>query len=141
LIVAYLGVTHVSKDVNSTWTRRFIAGKDRDRWQRIIHLTHQFADALVAGDMRRAAEAMHQETAIRKAMTPQVLESMGDRLAAAAMHMGCGARFTGAGGGGCLWAIGTADAIEALRPVWKKLLAERSTARLIDCRVDPQGVG
>jgi D-glycero-alpha-D-manno-heptose-7-phosphate kinase len=140
LIVAYLGVTHVSKDVNSTWTRRFIGGQDRDAWHRIIRLTHRFADALAAGDMRIAADAMNQETAIRKAMTPQVLESMGDRLAAAAIAMGCGARFSGAGGGGCLWAIGEADAIASLKPVWEQLLSERPTAGLIDCRVDSQGV-
>lgn len=140
LIVAYLGVTHVSKDVNSTWTRRFIGGRDRDQWHRIIRLTHRFADALNAFDMRAAVDAMNQETAIRKAMTPKVLESMGDRLAAAAVDMGCGARFTGAGGGGCLWAIGEANAIAALKPVWQQLLAERPTAGLIDCRVDSQGV-
>ncbi|WP_419663156.1 galactokinase [Desulfosarcina variabilis] len=140
LLVAYLGVTHVSKDVNQTWVRRFIGGKDRAVWQRIIELTHQFADALEAVDMRRAAAAMNEETALRKAMTPQVLESMGERLAAAAMDRQCGARFTGAGGGGCLWAMGEADAIAALKPVWETLLAERPTAGLIDCRVDSQGV-
>jgi D-glycero-alpha-D-manno-heptose-7-phosphate kinase len=138
--VAYLGVTHVSKDVNTTWTRRFISGKDRERWHRIIGLTHDFADALASGDMCAAAVAMNQETALRRAMTPQVIESMGDRLAAAATDMGCGARFTGAGGGGCLWAIGPADAIGSLRPVWRQLLAERPTARLLDCRVDFEGV-
>ncbi len=140
LIVAYLGMTHVSKDVNHTWIRRFIGGKDRDRWQRIIDLTHQFSDALTARDFLTAAEAMNEETAIRRDMTPQVLEPMGQRLATAAMDMGCGARFTGAGGGGCLWAMGEADAIAALRPVWQGLLAKRPTARLIDCRVDSQGV-
>ena len=140
LLVAYLGVTHVSKDVNQTWVRRFISGQDRDVWRRIIDLTHRFADALEAFDMPSAAAAMNEETAMRKAITPQVLESMGQRLAAAAMDKQCGARFTGAGGGGCLWAIGEADAIAALKPVWEGLLAERETAELIDCRVDSQGV-
>ena len=140
LLVAYLGVTHVSKDVNQTWVRRFISGKDRDVWQRIIDLTHRFADALEAFDMRSAAAAMNEETAMRKAITPQVLESMGQRLADAAMDKQCGARFTGAGGGGCLWAIGEADAITSLKPVWEGLLAERPTAGLMDCQVDSKGV-
>lgn len=140
LLVAYLGVTHVSKDVNQTWVRRFISGKDRDVWQRIIDLTHRFADALAAFDMQSAAAAMNEETALRKAITPQVLESMGQRLADAAMEKQCGARFTGAGGGGCLWAIGEADAIASLKPAWKGLLAERETAGIVDCRVDSQGV-
>ena len=140
LIVAYLGVTHVSKDVNSTWCNRFVSGEDRDSWHQIIHLTHRFADALSAGEMHTAATAMNEETAIRKAMTPQVIESMGERLTAAAIDKGCGARFTGAGGGGCLWAIGEANAIASLEPVWEQMLAERPTAGLIDCRVDSQGV-
>jgi D-glycero-alpha-D-manno-heptose-7-phosphate kinase len=65
---------------------------------------------------------------------------MGDRLAALAIGTGCGARFTGAGGGGCLWAIGEADAVAALKPIWEKVLAERPTAGLLDCRVDAEGV-
>ena len=140
LLVAYLGVTHVSKDVNGTWIRRFIGGRDREQWHRIIRLTHRFADALTAFDLHTAADAMNRETAVRRAMTPQVIETMGDRLAASAMDMGCGARFTGAGGGGCLWAFGEAGAIASLRPVWQGLLSERPSARLIDCRVDSRGV-
>lgn len=140
LLVAYLGVTHVSKDVNSTWVRRFIGGKDREHWHAIIRLTREFAEAVAGWDMRAAGEAMNRETAIRKAMTPHVLDDMGDRLAAAAVDAGCGARFTGAGGGGCLWAIGELDAVAALKPVWEKLLAERPTAGLLDCRVEGEGV-
>ncbi|GAB6908587.1 GHMP kinase [Desulfosarcina cetonica] len=140
LLVAYLGVTHVSKDVNSTWVRQFIHAESRDQWRTIVRLTHDFADALDRFDMPAAAMAMNRETAIRRAMTPHVLESMGQRLADAAMAAGCGARFTGAGGGGCLWAIGEAKAIAALKPVWAGLLAERPTAGLLDCRVDTRGV-
>ncbi|BBO93340.1 galactokinase [Desulfosarcina ovata] len=140
LLVAYLGVTHVSKDVNSTWVRQFIQGQSRENWTAIVHLTRDFADALARFDMPAAAAAMNRETAIRRAMTPQVLESMGQRLAEAAMAAGCGARFTGAGGGGCLWAIGEKEAILTLKPKWAVLLAERPTAGLLDCRVDVRGV-
>jgi D-glycero-alpha-D-manno-heptose-7-phosphate kinase len=140
LLVAYLGVTHVSKDINSTWVRQFISGNGRENWHAIVRLTHDFSDAIARWDMTAAADAMNRETAIRKAMTPQVLDEMGDRLAAAAIDTGCGARFTGAGGGGCLWAIGKAEAIVALTPVWERILAERPTAELLDCRVDDRGV-
>ncbi len=140
LIVAYLGVTHVSKDVNSTWVRQFIGGNGRENWHEIVRLTHDFTEAITRWDMRAAADAMNRETAIRKAMTPQVLDNMGDRLAEAAVEARCGARFTGAGGGGCLWAMGEADAVAALKPVWKKILARRPAAGLLDCRVDQQGV-
>jgi D-glycero-alpha-D-manno-heptose-7-phosphate kinase len=140
LLVAYLGVTHVSKDVNSTWVRQFISGSSRENWHQIARLTRDFAGAITRWDMQAAADAMNRETAIRKAMTPQVLDDMGDRLAAAAAEAGCGARFTGAGGGGCMWAIGAADAMADLRPVWATLLSERPTAELLACGVDTNGV-
>ncbi len=140
LLVAYLGVIHVSKDVNSTWVRQFITGNGRENWHEIVRLTHDFAAAIARWDMRAAADTMNRETAIRKAMTPQVLDNMGDRLAAAAVEAGCGARFTGAGGGGCLWAVGETDAITALKPGWEKILAGRPTAELLECRVDANGV-
>jgi len=140
LLVAYLGVTHISKDVNSTWVRQFISGNGRENWHEIVRLTHDFAEAIIRLDMRAAANAMNRETAIRKAMTPQVLDGMGDRLAEAASEAGCGARFTGAGGGGCLWAIGAAGAVADLKPVWEKMLSVRPTAGLLACCVDANGV-
>jgi D-glycero-alpha-D-manno-heptose-7-phosphate kinase len=140
LLVAYLGVTHVSKDVNRSWIRQFISGNGRENWYEIIRLTQDFAGAITRGDMQAAAEAMNRETAIRKAMTPQVLDDLGNRLASAAIEAGCGARFTGAGGGGCMWAIGAADAIAAMKPLWEKILTGRPTAGLLACAVDTNGV-
>lgn len=140
LLVAYLGVTHVSKDVNSTWVNRFVKGQDRPVWREIARLSHRFADAVQRGDMQAAAAAMNAETDLRRGMTPQVVESMGQRLIESAKAHGCGARFTGAGGGGCLWGVGPVDAIDAMRPEWASLLAERPTAGLMDCRIDWQGV-
>ncbi|MGA6926127.1 MAG: galactokinase [Desulfosarcina sp.] len=140
LLVAYLGVTHVSANVNRTWIRQFIEGKERTRWREIVSLTHRFADALARWDMSAAVDAMIRETAMRKAMTPDVLDEMGDRLAKTAREGGCGARFTGAGGGGCLWAIGEADAVAALKTKWTATLAERPSAGVLDCGVDDQGV-
>lgn len=140
LLVAYLGVTHVSADVNRTWVRQFINGQHRPNWRKIVGLTHDFIDALTRWDMPAAADAMNQETAIRKAMTPQVLDDMGDRLVAAAVEGGCGARFTGAGGGGCLWAIGETESVASLKKQWKRMLSRRPAAELLDCRVDDEGV-
>ncbi len=140
LLVAYLGVTHESKDVNGTWIRQFIDGKSRKEWHEIVHLTHEFAGALESWDIAAAVDAMRRETAIRKAMTPDVLNDVGDWLVAAAVTAGCGARFTGAGGGGCLWAIGQVNDIAMLKTAWKQILDEQPTARLLDCRVDAEGV-
>ncbi|MDL2275661.1 galactokinase [Desulfosarcina sp. OttesenSCG-928-G10] len=140
LLVADLGVTHVSGDVNRTWVEGFVRGEHRDRWQAIIRLTHDFARAVSEFDITAAAAAMNQETAIRREMTPHVLESMGEALAEAAAQTGCGARFTGAGAGGCLWAMGEIDAISALRAKWTRLLEKRPGAGIMDCCVDAEGV-
>lgn len=140
LLVAYLGVTHVSKDVNRTWIRQFIDGSRRTAWEEIIGLTQTFADAIQRLDMDTAVEAMNRETAIRKTMTPRVLDDLGDRLAVAAVQCGCGARFTGAGGGGCLWALGEPDSLAELKPKWVRLLDRRASAGIIKCRIDAEGV-
>ena len=140
LLVAYVGVPHVSRDVNSTWLQQFAAGKHRGRWHEIIALVRIFAAALSNLDIPAAADAMNRETAIRKTMTPHVLDDLGDRLAAAAVDRHCGARFTGAGGGGCIWALGEPDNLAALKAAWETLLARRGTAGILDCRLDPRGV-
>ena len=140
LLVAYLGVSHVSKDVNNTWMRQFASGKNRGVWVEIIDLVRTFAAALDRLDMSAAAEAMNRETAIRKAMTPQVLDDLGDHLAAAAVECRCGARFTGAGAGGCMWALGEPDDVAKLKSRWSELLSRRAAAALLDCRLDAGGV-
>jgi D-glycero-alpha-D-manno-heptose-7-phosphate kinase len=83
---------------------------------------------------------MNRETAIRRRLTPDVLDPVGVSLVKAARRHGCGARFTGAGGGGCLWAIGETEAIDRLRGSWQKILASRPEARLLDCGIDPEGL-
>jgi len=140
LLVAYLGVTHTSSDINSRWVKQFIGGRHRDKWRTITRLTHEFADALDCLDLNAAADAMNRETTVRKELTPQVLEKLGERLWGAAIQTGCGARFTGAGGGGCLWAIGEPDNITALKPAWEELLTQRPGAGLIQCKLDERGV-
>ena len=65
---------------------------------------------------------------------------MGQRLKVAALQHNCGTRFAGAGGGGCVWAIGPPEAIAALRPKWERLLSEEKEARLLPCGIDADGV-
>jgi D-glycero-alpha-D-manno-heptose-7-phosphate kinase len=139
LLVAYLGVTHVSTDVNGTWIQQFTSGSHREKWEKIVDLTRAFADAIQRLDVDTAVDAMNRETAIRKIMTPQVLDNLGDRLAAAAVQCGCGARFTGAGAGGCLWALGEPDRLAVLKPKWERLLDRRASAEILDCRLDGEG--
>ncbi len=140
LLVAYCGVPHESRDVNGRWIHQFLKGYHRTRWQEIVHCTHRFAEAIAAGDYRTAAAAMNRETEIRREMTPDVLDRVGRRLVKEAVRSGCGARFAGAGGGGCIWALGEPDEIERLKGNWKDILSETKDACLLAAKIDPEGL-
>jgi D-glycero-alpha-D-manno-heptose-7-phosphate kinase len=141
IIVAYCGLPHSSIDINGRWIRGFIRGTDRVLWTRIISLSRRFVQALEQGDYAGAQESMNQETQLRLELTPQVLDDMGQKLVTAAHDHGCGARFTGAGGGGCVWALGLDESqIQSLRTVWQSILNQGENARLLDTHVDLDGV-
>jgi len=140
LLVAYCGIPHESKDINGTWVRQFLMGGTYKKWEKIVHYTHQFASAISAGDMKTAARMMNLETEIRREMTPNVIEKTGSRLIDAALSENCGARFTGAGGGGCLWAIGPKEAIAKLKPKWQKELASNKKGLLLPSTIARKGL-
>ncbi len=73
-------------------------------------------------------------------MTPDVLDQMGEDLTRAAVENNCGARFTGAGGGGCIWALGETDAIRRLGKVWADILSGRKDACLLNAPIDSEGL-
>jgi D-glycero-alpha-D-manno-heptose-7-phosphate kinase len=140
LLVAYCGKPHASIDINGRWVRQFLSGKQRNLWAEIIDCTREFVNALTLRNYRRAAAMMNRETAIRRTLTPDVLDNVGEKLADAARLAECGARFTGAGGGGCIWALGEIENIDRLRPLWEKTLSATSEAGLLDVKIDSKGV-
>ena len=140
MLVAYCGIPHVSKDINSRWVRSFVQGKTRSIFAQIVHITRHFFQALQNTDYTLAADLMNQETRLRLAMTPDVLDNTGKVLFEKAVHHQCGARFTGAGGGGCLWAVGNADDISGLKQSWQDLLLSTPTAGLLDTQIDVRGI-
>ncbi|MGD9212711.1 MAG: galactokinase [Desulfobacteraceae bacterium] len=140
LLLAYCGAPHESVDVNGQWVRKFLEGKYRTIWGEIINKTHQFVKCLETFDLIGAGNAMNDETDLRCEMTPHVLDSIGGRLVAAARKHGCGARFTGAGGGGCIWALGNSENISRLRSAWQTVLDEEENASFLDTTIDPHGV-
>ncbi|MGD8725250.1 MAG: galactokinase, partial [Desulfobacterales bacterium] len=98
LLMAYCGKPHISKDINGRWVQQFLAGKFRRLWIDIVSVTQQFVMALTERNYALAGELMNRETAIRRKMTPDVLDEIGIRLVQSARSQGCGARFAGAGG-------------------------------------------
>jgi D-glycero-alpha-D-manno-heptose-7-phosphate kinase len=83
---------------------------------------------------------MNRETAIRQKMTPDVLDEIGIQLTQAAVARHCGARFTGAGGGGCIWALGEVKHIDSLRVIWEEILSSENEAFLLDPKIDSRGL-
>ena len=140
ILLAYCGVPHTSADINGQWVRQFVAGNFRSHWREIADCTKKFIDALAGNNYKGAIAAMNRETAVRLEMTPQVLDKLGMKLAEAALANRCGARFTGAGGGGCLWALGSAADIDRLRGIWEEILRQRRKARLLDAGIDANGL-
>jgi D-glycero-alpha-D-manno-heptose-7-phosphate kinase len=140
LLLAYCGEPHESIDINGQWVHQFLTGKFRSHWMEIIRATHAFVGYLKAGDYLRAGGAMNHETDLRCEMTPAVLDDIGRKLTQAAREKNCGARFTGAGGGGCIWALGRPADIKNLKPAWQSILAEKPRAVLLDTTIDSDGV-
>ncbi len=140
ILIAYCGATHESKDINSRWVKQFVSGNCRNQWKEIVFCTQSFVDALLKENYKEASRWMNRERNIRCDLTPDVLDDMGKKLVDEAVEAGCGARFTGAGGGGCLWALGTAENISRLKGKWKTILSERNTACLLNEGIDEDGL-
>ena len=140
LLLAYCGVPHESKDINKKWVRQFLAGKNRELWAEIVACTQKFTEALTALNFKDASVLMNREVAIRRKMTPEVLDDVGEELVDSAVKNNCGARFTGAGGGGCIWALGEVEEIDNLKRIWEKVLSSRKDARLLDVTIDSEGL-
>ena len=140
MLVAYCGAQHESKEINGLWIRGFLEGTHRRLWEEIVSCTADFIHAFSEKDLPGAIAAMSRDTAIRRQMTPGVLDKTGIELVKTAVDTGAGARFTGAGGGGCIWAFGEPDRISDLRPIWDAVLAGRKGGMLLDASVDMKGV-
>jgi len=140
LLVAYPGQIHASADINGRWLKGFVAGESRRIWREIVRETHGLAEAVARGDWTEAARRLEAECRLRLELTPEVLTEAGRRLFEAASALGVGARFSGAGGGGCLWALGPKSKIDRLRPVWLEILGRVEGARMLPSRIDRRGL-
>lgn len=140
MLAAYCGDPHESVNINVKWVNHFMTGQDRGIWKDILNCCTCFSDAVAAGDYGQAAALMNQETDLRLKMTPDVLDATGKKLADLARETGCGVRFTGAGGGGCVWAIGEAGHIDTLKPRWAEVLNGTSHGGFLDATISHDGL-
>ena len=140
LLLAYCGVPHESHNINKKWVDQFVAGDVRPLWAEIVSCTKAVVKAVKAKDWHGMVAPMNREVEIRRQLTPDVVDQVGAALVEAAVARDCGARFTGAGGGGCIWALGDQDGISGLRPVWADILSTRQGAGFLDVKVDSKGL-
>lgn len=140
LLLAYCGVPHVSNDINGKWLQQFMTGENRRPWIKMIACTHRFAAALTDNDIQSAVAAINEEVELRMELTPDVIGGLGLQLMDVAHEAGCAARFTGAGGGGCIWAFGDHERILSLKPLWDEVVSTDSKAGLIEHGIDVRGV-
>jgi len=140
ILIAYCGIPHESKDVNSKWVKQFLAGKNRNLWIEIAQCTNSFIEALSRYDFQMGASIMNKETRIRRKMTPEVLDGVGVKLVDSAVKNRCGARFTGAGGGGCIWALGEENNITELKTEWENIVKKNENASILNTKIDLKGV-
>lgn len=140
IMLAYCGAPHVSSDVNTTWMRQFAAGTTRDKWVKITKISAIFVEAVSNRRFKEAADAMNKELDLRLEMTPGVLTPIMETLVLAAQKNNCGARFTGAGAGGCVWALGEKDELEKTKSLWTEIIAKEKDACFLDADIDPDGI-
>ncbi|MCP3874962.1 MAG: galactokinase [Desulfobacteraceae bacterium] len=140
ILIAYCGIPHVSKDINGQWVRSFVSGETRPQFEKIAGLTIDFSEAVKNKNFRQAADLMKQETNLRLKMTPDVLDNTGKKLFERAINLDCGARFTGAGGGGCIWALGDQQDIKKLRLEWQEILGTVESAKILDTKIENKGI-
>ncbi|MBW2412165.1 MAG: galactokinase [Deltaproteobacteria bacterium] len=140
LLLAYCGIPHESKDINGRWVQQFLEGQNRSRWAEIVDCTSVFVDAIARDDIELAVSSVIREMRIRRELTPDVVDQVGEKLVDAAEDHGCAARFTGAGGGGCIWAVGQPEDIDRLKKVWEETLSQQKNARLLELSIDSNGV-
>ncbi len=140
ILVAYCGIPHVSKDINGQWVTAFKNGEVVHEFEEIARITKEFSNALKAKNFSLAGELMNQETQLRCKITPEVLDKTGKKLFERAKAVQCGARFTGAGGGGCLWAVGERENIQMLSKSWNAVLNTVENGRILETAIDTIGI-
>ncbi|MBK5100924.1 MAG: galactokinase, partial [Desulfobacteraceae bacterium] len=140
LLVAYSGKSHVSARTNRSWIKGFLSGQTRAGWIKVNETVQHFAMAIRAQDWKNAARFLQEEMAARREITPEALIPITVKLVEQAERAGCGARFAGAGAGGCLWALGELENVRLLRKIWEESLTAIKDGKVLDCKVDPKGV-
>lgn len=140
ILVAYSGTSHSSSDINQSWIKNFLTGVTRSGWIAVNTIVKKFGQAVKEQNWEMAVSLLKNEMAIRREITPDALIKLTESLIDQAEEAGCAARFTGAGGGGSVWALGEPNRLIKLRNAWNTTLAAIPDGKILDCSIDATGV-
>ena len=140
ILVAYTGATHSSNEVNLQSMDSFYSGKERKIWETLNEMTEVFGQALVDQDWKMAITIMKEELKTRRSITPHVVSDAAQLFISSAFDTDCAARFTGAGAGGCVWAIGEKESIVTLTLKWKKLTHSVTDSDILNSKIASFGL-
>jgi D-glycero-alpha-D-manno-heptose-7-phosphate kinase len=140
MILAYTGKTHPSSHQGSSALEGFKKNGDLALMVRISQQARDFAKAIQYSNYKRAGCALTKEFNLRSQLIPDILPKDDQILVESAIEAGCGIKPTGHGQGGCLWAIGTQDAITFTKKRWKYIFDERCSGYLIPFTIARTGL-
>lgn len=141
LVVAHSGKRHVSSRTNRKWVTDFLCGRTRQGWMELNRIVNDFAACIRRKSWKKAIVFLRKETDFRRSLTPEAFTPLTESMVARAEDEGGAARFAGAGAGGAVWALApdTETGLN-IRNAWEKLLAGKSGASVLECRIDHSGV-
>jgi D-glycero-alpha-D-manno-heptose-7-phosphate kinase len=140
IVLADTGRPHPEKDESGSFVRKIAEEGCVEQVGAISDLARQLARAIRAGDVDSAATALRAEADLRSQLLGTDFSEQDLLLIRAAKDNSCGVRFTGRGGGGCLWALGRPSSIDAVRGRWQQILEERGSGRLLTNTIAREGL-
>jgi D-glycero-alpha-D-manno-heptose-7-phosphate kinase len=140
ILVAYSGISHSSSNINHSWIEAFLSGHTRKGWIEANRIIHKLSQSIKERNWEKAIKLLRAEMDIRRVITPDALIDLTEKLIDQAEEVGCAARFTGAGGGGSVWALGKPAKLIQLKKWWEMTLAPTRGGKILECSIESVGV-
>lgn len=140
IAVAYMGQPHPLSRGGSGTVQRFKESGNVEMFVEISRQAEVFAAAIEAEQFDLAARALLVESELRAQLIPQVLPEEDEILLTVARESGCGAKVTGRGEGGSIWAIGPEEAIRHVKDEWQDTFERRGSGRLLPTSIAAEGL-
>jgi mevalonate kinase len=106
----------------------------------ISRLVEAFSAAIEYEQYDQAGRLLLVESELRAQLIPQVLPEENEILLRVAQEAGCGAKVTGRGEGGCIWAIGSEESIGEVRLGWQDIFDRRGSGILLPTSIAAKGL-